>query len=171
VEADPAWADRLRTRLAVGDHDPTRVRVVCADARRLPLPERSYRVVANVPFGITTDLLAHLLDEPDRGPWRADLIVQLEVARKHAATPPTALRTAAWAPWWTFELGARIDRRAFRPEPAVDAAVLIVRRRQPAILPTRLAPRLRDALRPAWTAPPAPPATTRPSRGSRRRRG
>jgi 23S rRNA (adenine-N6)-dimethyltransferase len=179
VEADPVWADRLHRRLAVAVPDPGRVRVVCADARRWPLPDRPYRVVANIPFGSTTEILAHLLDDPRRGPVRADLIVQREVARKHAATPPTALRTAAWAPWWEFELGTPIGREAFRPRPAVDAAMLVIRRRDPPILPSRLAAGLREALRPAWEAPgdatgeatAGETAVTRPSRGTRRRRG
>ena len=46
----------------------------------------------------------------------------LEVARKHASTPPVALRTAAWAPWWRFEAGLIVKRNAFRPRPAVDGA-------------------------------------------------
>jgi len=167
VEADPVWADRLRRRLAAEVPDAARVRVVAGDVRHVRLPERPYRVVGNVPFGGTTDLLAHLLDDPARGPVRADLIVQYEVARKHAMTPPTALRTAAWAPWWEFELGARIGRDSFRPRPGVDAAVLVVRKREPAILPPHLAGELREALRPVWGAA----VVRRPSRDTRRRRG
>jgi 23S rRNA (adenine-N6)-dimethyltransferase len=124
-------------------------------------------VVSNLPFGITTDVLGRLLDDPPRGPVRADLIVQYDVARKHVATPPNALRTAAWAPWWTFDLGPRIGRDAFRPRPGVDAAVLIVRRRETPILPTRLASQFREAVRPLWEDG----TITPPSRGSRRRRG
>ena len=91
-----------------------------------------------------------LLDDPSRGPDRADLIVQADVARKHAASPPVALRTAAWSPWWEFELGAVIRRQSFRPQPSVDAAVLTIRKRSPAILPERLAPTFVERLRPAW---------------------
>jgi 23S rRNA (adenine-N6)-dimethyltransferase len=109
-----------------------------------------YRVVANPPFGLTTEILSMLLDDPDRGPDRADLILQREVAVKHSQTPATSLRTAAWAPWWEFDLGPVIDRDAFRPRPSVDAAVLRIHRRRPALFPGWLAPRLRDALRPVW---------------------
>ena len=47
-----------------------------------------FRVMGSLPFGATTALLRHLFDEPDGGLRRADLIVQWEVARKRAATPP-----------------------------------------------------------------------------------
>lgn len=114
------------------------------------LPRERYRVVANPPFGLTTASLVKLLDQPDRGPARADLIVQKEVARKLARQPPASLRAAAWAPWWEFSDGQVIDRSTFRPRPAVDAAVLTVIRREPPALPTWLGPQLRELLRPAW---------------------
>ena len=149
VEPDPVWAARLRDRLhAVGSGEG--VRVIETDVRRLALPHEPYRVVANPPFGITTELLALLLDRPRRGPVRADLVLQAEVARRHASTPPVALRTAGWAPWWEFELGEAIGRDSFRPRPSVDAAVLTIRKRRPAILPERLAPTFVDRLRDDW---------------------
>jgi 23S rRNA (adenine-N6)-dimethyltransferase len=149
VEPDVVWAQRLQDA-ADGAGYGESVRVVRCEFQELRLPRRPFRVVANPPFSLTTDLMAHLFDRPVSGPTRADLIVQLEVASKYATIPPTSLRSSAWAPWWQFEMGPRIDRRAFRPRPSVDAAVLSVRRRDPAILPEWLAPRLRDLLRPAW---------------------
>lgn len=149
IEADPAWARHLRS--AVVDRTATgRVRVLRLDARRLRAPLEPYRVVANLPFGATTDILARLLDRPELGPDRADVIVQFEVARKLARQPPSTLRAAAWAPWWELELGRRIGRDSFRPRPSVDAAVLTVRRRDPPVLPLELAPDLREALRGPW---------------------
>jgi 23S rRNA (adenine-N6)-dimethyltransferase len=102
---------------------------------------------------LTTALFARLFDNPAAGPLRADLLIQYEVARKRAATPPTTLRSASWAPWWTFQLGPVVPRTAFRPVPRVDAALLVVRRRYPPVLPEWLAPQLRELLRPAWNPP------------------
>ncbi|HSL74666.1 MAG TPA: rRNA adenine N-6-methyltransferase family protein [Ilumatobacteraceae bacterium] len=151
VETDPHWADQLeRSVRGLG------VRTIRTDLRSLRLPTVPYVAVGNLPFGLTTDVLALLLDRPERGPLRADLIVQREVARKHAASPPTTLRTASWAPWWEFAMGMTIDRRAFRPVPGVDAAALSVHRRDPAVLPAELAPRFRETLRAAWSQAHAP---------------
>jgi 23S rRNA (adenine-N6)-dimethyltransferase len=150
VERDPVWSERLRQIVETrGAHGTSRV--IEADLRRLRLPPTPFRVVANPPFGLTTEILTRLLDAPDRGPDRIDLIVQLEVAVKHSRRPPASLRTAAWAPWWEFHLGPTIDRGAFRPRPRVDAAALTIVRRNPPVLPTWLAPRLRELLRPTWT--------------------
>ena len=149
VERDPVWSKRLRQSLVSGVHASSRV--IETDLRRLRLPRTPFRVVANPPFGLTTEILTRLLDAPDEGPDRIDLIVQREVAVKHSRLPPASLRTAAWSPWWEFHLGQVIDRRAFRPRPRVDAAVLTIVRRQSPVLPTWLAPQLRELLRPAWT--------------------
>lgn len=150
VEQDPVWSQVLRERLAQRG-TLAEARVIETDLRRLRPPRTPFRVVANPPFGSTTDILARFLDEPDRGPERMDLIVQREVAAKHAHRPPASLRTAAWAPWWEFRLGPTIERSAFRPRPSVDAAVLTIVRRDPAVLPAWLAPRMRELLRPAWS--------------------
>jgi 23S rRNA (adenine-N6)-dimethyltransferase len=76
VERDPALADRLRARFATWPA----VTVVEADVLTTPLPSEPFRVVANIPFGITTKILRRLLEDGGRL-VRADVIVQAEVAR------------------------------------------------------------------------------------------
>lgn len=152
VERDPVWAERLAELLGQSGLE-RRVRIVRADLRRLRFPSEPFRVVANPPFGLTTELLRLLLDDPAGSHLtRADLILQAEVARKHAAEPAVALTTAGWAPWWRFSLGPIIPASAFRPRPAVDAAVLTILRRDPPVLPARLAPGFAEVLRSTWQA-------------------
>ena len=136
MELDPVLAVRLVERFARDDH----VFVVQADALRFPLPAEPFRVVANVPFNRTTAILRRLLDEPTVGFRGADLVVQLEVARKRARNSGTLLGVS-WAPWFEFSLGRRLPSSAFRPAPRVDAAVVRVRRRPMPLLP----PAERDA--------------------------
>jgi 23S rRNA (adenine-N6)-dimethyltransferase len=152
IEADEAWASQLHHRLeqaGLGEE----VRVVHGDFRSTPLPDSAYRVISSPPFGLTTQLFEHLFDRPASGPWRADLLLQYEVARKRVGSPPGTLRSAAWAPWWEFELGPVVPATAFRPAPSVDAALLTVRRREHPVLPEWLAPQLRELLRSGWHPP------------------
>ena len=151
IELDRDWAARLERRFA---RDP-RVRVVVGDALAAPLPAEPFRVVANVPFARTTAILHRLLDDPRRALVRADLVLQWEVARKRAGTPRSLL-SAAWAPWWTFRLGSRIPRSAFRPVPAVDAATLVVERRGEPLLPPDAAPAFASFVRGLYTGTLAP---------------
>ncbi|MEZ5376108.1 MAG: rRNA adenine N(6)-methyltransferase family protein [Acidimicrobiales bacterium] len=153
VERDPAWADRLASDALAARLDD-RIRVIRSDLRRLRFPREPFRVVANPPFNLTTDVLKLLLDDPSsRSATRVDLVLQREVVMKHASQPPKALTTACWSPWWEFSAGRRIPAAAFRPRPSIDAAVLTIRRRDPPVLPIWLAPRFEDLLRSSWQPP------------------
>ena len=170
VEIDPAMAGRLRRRLeqAAPRTGPGRVRLVCGDFARLALPETPFRVVSSVPYGRTTDVLHHLLDDPSLPLERADLIVQWEVARKRAAVPPTTLNSTAWAPWWEFRLGPRVPAHAFRPVPSVDSGVLLVSRRPEPLLPPSMASGFAAFIQEQWPFP-AGSGSGKPGRSKRRR--
>ena len=129
VERDPALAARLRAKFGTWPS----VTVVEADVLKAPLPTEPFCVVANIPFGITTKILRRLLDS-ESGLTRADVIVQAEVARKRGTGGRGTLLNACWEPWFEFGTGARIPAVAFRPRPRVDAAILIVVRRDPPLL-------------------------------------
>lgn len=148
LERDPRWAEQLRRE--VRRQGLGRVSVVCCDARHYQMPRRPFRALGSLPFGATTALLRHLLDDRRSGLRRADLIVQWEVARKRAATPPTTMLSTVWAPWWSFALGRRIPAGSFRPVPSVDAGVLHVVRREPPLLPDRMADAYATFVRQHW---------------------
>jgi 23S rRNA (adenine-N6)-dimethyltransferase len=133
IERDPALAARLRARFGTWPS----VTVAEADVLTAPLPREPFHVVANIPFGITTKILRRLLDAPGPdagGLTRADLIVQAEVARKRGTGGRGTLLNACWEPWFEFGTGARIPAAAFRPRPRVDAAILLIVRRDPPLL-------------------------------------
>jgi 23S rRNA (adenine-N6)-dimethyltransferase len=151
VEVDRAWADRLRHTYSAAHRGGRGVRVICADFVAMPLPAGPFRVVACLPFASTTAILSRLLGGEARDQLqRADLIVQWEVARKRSAVPASTLRSTAWAPWWEFSLGRRIAAKEFRPVPNVDGGVLVVTKRDPALLPPAMAPRYEAFVRANW---------------------
>jgi len=114
VEPHPERVRRLRERFAGAP-----VAVVAADATGLRLPGRPFRVVASPPYRISSALLRILL-APGSRLVRADLVLQRAVVRRFAA--------GRWARW-ELAAGRPLPRRAFRPPPQVDSAVLVVRRR------------------------------------------
>ena len=134
VELDPELVRSLARRFAGRPN----VVVLHADARDAPLPANQYRVVANLAFGVTSAVLRRLLDVPACGLQRADLVVQWQVARERVRVgdgPPTDLVGVRWGPWWEFRRGRRLPAGSFRPRPSVDAALLVVERRDPSLLP------------------------------------
>lgn len=135
VELDQRWVTDLRRRFGSSPH----VEVVHADVLQVALPTAPFRVVANPPFGVTTSLLRRLLsgDVPLRD---ATVLLQLETARRLAGSPASGRFSLTWAPWFELRVCHQVDRRAFRPVPATDAAILTVRRRGvPWLSPARYA--------------------------------
>ncbi|MBS2549953.1 23S ribosomal RNA methyltransferase Erm [Catenulispora sp. NL8] len=134
LELDPRRVRRLQTRFGdavgagAGAGVGVDVDVVRADVLRHRFPATPHTIVGNVPFHLTTAIIRKLLSE--RG-WTASvLIVQWEVARRRAGVGGASMLTAAWWPWYEFELVRRIPAAAFRPVPSVDAGLLMMMRRR-----------------------------------------
>ena len=121
VELHPARARHLRGRFAGRP-----VTVVQADALSLRLPRHPFRVVASPPYAITGPLLRRLL-APSSRLTAADLVLQRAVVRRYAGG--RAAGPGGWRRRWRLRAGRPLPRRAFRPSPRVDSAVLVVRRR------------------------------------------
>jgi len=118
VELNPRRAGVLRERFPG-------ITVVQGDATSIRLPGRPFRVVANPPYGISSELLRTLLARGSRL-VAADLVLQRAVVSKYAADP---------ARRFSLTVGLTLPRRAFRPPPRVDSAVLVIRRRSRRPLP------------------------------------
>ena len=149
--------DRFEAAVAAGVADPSApgaLTLVEGDALDQDLPNLvppPFRVVANLPYHITSPILHRLLGEPPR-PDRLVLMVQREVAERIAAPPG---RMSYLSVFVQYHAAVRIARRV-RP-----------RRSNP----PRASPRLSSSWNPTDPAPgrwgPWPPRT--PSGGSSRR--
>jgi len=118
VELHPLRAQRLRDRFKT---DP--VRVVEADVRSLRLPRQPFRVVANPPYHVTSELLRLLLG---RGSAlvAADLLLQRAAVRNLVA----GRGPHQWRRHWSMAGGLSLPRSAFTRPPTVDSRVLVIRR-------------------------------------------
>jgi 16S rRNA (adenine1518-N6/adenine1519-N6)-dimethyltransferase len=129
VELDPRLADYLRRELGAVD----RFELIEADALtfhpREAFPGQSFKLVANIPYHITSPLL-HAFLEGERPPDLTVLLVQLEVAERVSAAPGAMSYLSVFVQNVTSaEIVARVPAAAFEPAPAVDSAVLRLRRR------------------------------------------
>jgi 23S rRNA (adenine-N6)-dimethyltransferase len=124
VEKDERLSGPLRRRLA------GRPNVAChhADFLAFQLPSIAYRVVSNVPYGITAAVVRKLLHAA-RPPDEAMLIVQREAAEKFAGTPRETLFSLLHKPWFEIGVAGAVARRDFAPPPRVRSALLRIQRR------------------------------------------
>ena len=136
VELDDRLAEYLRREL----YSVPAFELIEADALSLHprelFPGEPMKVVANIPYHITSPLL-HAFLEGDRPPELAVLLIQLEVAERVAAPPGGMSYLSVFVQnVATAEIVARVPAAAFEPAPEVDSAILRLRRRErPAIPP------------------------------------
>ncbi len=98
------------------------------------IPNTSYKVIANLPYYITSAVIRHLL-ESEPPPELLVLTVQREVAERMVAAPPEMSLLALGVQFYcTGQIVGRIPAGAFYPVPKVDSAVVrLVRRSEPAV--------------------------------------
>lgn len=134
VELDKRLAARLHDELPDAP-----LRIVQRDVLRAPPEEllelagagaeRPYKLVANLPYAITAPVLRHFL-EARRPPELSVLLVQWEVAQRITAAPGDLSVLAHSVQLYAEpEIVARVPAASFFPAPAVDSAVLRLRRR------------------------------------------
>ncbi|MFM7173296.1 MAG: 16S rRNA (adenine(1518)-N(6)/adenine(1519)-N(6))-dimethyltransferase RsmA [Caldilinea sp.] len=142
VELDRRLIEPLQQQFA----DQPQVAVVCGDILELSpeallahsCPSRQarspYKVVANLPYYITSAVLRHLLEAAEP-PALAVLMVQWEVAQRICAAPGDLSLLAVSVQYYAEpSLVARVPASAFHPRPKVDSAIVRLQvRPQPAV--------------------------------------
>ncbi len=84
----------------------------------------SYKLVANIPYNITSKILETFLTSKTP-PTRMVLMVQLEVADRIAAAPPDmSLLSVVCQAYADVKKVFNVSRTAFKPSPNVDSAVV-----------------------------------------------
>ena len=113
---------------------PGRLRLIEGDAldqdlARLVWPP--YRVIANLPYHITSPILHRLLGKSPR-PERMVLMVQWEVAQRLSAPPGRMSYLSVFVQYHAaVRIAVRVPAAAFEPAPAVDSALIVVEPHRP----------------------------------------
>jgi 16S rRNA (adenine1518-N6/adenine1519-N6)-dimethyltransferase len=135
IEIDAHLVGYLRREL----DDATGLTLLEADALAVDpdalFAGHAYKLVANIPYHITSPLL-HLFLGADHAPDVAVLLVQAEVAARVAAPPGEMSYLSAFVQDLAeAEVVATVPAAAFEPEPEVDSAVLRLVRRPTSVVP------------------------------------
>ncbi len=106
--------------------------ILSFDLSTLPL---NYKVVANVPYYITSKIV-QLLSETGNPPSLSVLLVQKEVAERLAASPgDMSVLSVAAQVFHEIKLGPLVPAEYFTPPPKVDSQVVILTRRSEPLVP------------------------------------
>ncbi len=124
VELDKTLAQKLpaREKLQIVQAD-----ILKFDLTKLPL---GYKVVANIPYYLTSNLL-RVLAESANPPSLMVLLVQKEVAERIAAQPgQMSVLAISVQLYYRPQLGKVVPAELFTPPPKVDSQVVILKRRE-----------------------------------------
>ncbi len=98
--------------------------IIHANALQTPLPSSPYKIVANIPYHITSPLVRHAYLESSVPPTSMTLLIQREVAEKICDEEHAGILTIIVKLFGTPTLICKVPPGAFIPPPAVDSAVL-----------------------------------------------
>ena len=132
VECDNYLAEKLKQELGA------RISIINSDFLTVPLPGQPFKVIGNIPFSITTEILRKLVETPTP-PIDAWLVVQQELAYRFCGFPYSneTLWSLKLKPFWHVEIVDRLKRTDFDPPPSVDAVLLWLSYRGQRLLTTK----------------------------------
>jgi 16S rRNA (adenine1518-N6/adenine1519-N6)-dimethyltransferase len=126
VEVDDQLASGLPGQVAADNLEIIRQDILKFDLTTLPV---GYKVVANIPYYLTSSLL-RILSESANPPVLVVLLVQKEVAERLAAGPgQMSLLSVSVQLYYEPVLGPIVAAELFLPPPKVDSQVVILKRR------------------------------------------
>ncbi len=126
VEFDKSLATALPAQVPAPNLTIVHQDIMKFDLTSLPL---GYKVVANIPYYLTSNLIRNL-SESSNPPAVAVLLVQQEVAQRVTAKPGAmSLLSVSAQFYWEADLGRKVPANLFTPPPKVDSQILILKRR------------------------------------------
>ncbi|KKQ53374.1 MAG: rRNA (Adenine-N(6)-)-methyltransferase [Candidatus Woesebacteria bacterium GW2011_GWA1_39_21b] len=105
------------------------------DFLKYKLPGYPFKVFANTPFVIISDVIRKLTD--DKNFQQGYLIVQKEAAKKFIGKPQDSrnqMISVLLYPWFEIRVYWEFERRDFIPKPSVDCVMIDVKRRDKPLL-------------------------------------
>lgn len=118
----PLMKNFLKSHSTISPFD--HLTIIHGNALHIPLPEKRHKIVANIPYHITSPLLRHAYLESPTVPTTMTLLIQREVAEKICDEKHAGILTIMVKLFGTPKMICVVPPEAFIPPPAVDSAVL-----------------------------------------------
>lgn len=126
VELDKELAKNLSGQIKSDNLSVYNQNILRFDLTKLPA---DYKVVANIPYYLTSNLV-RVLSETSNPPFSVTILVQKEVAQRLAAEPGNmSLLSVTAQMYFVPTAGLVIKRDLFEPPPKVDSQIINLKRR------------------------------------------
>ena len=131
IEVDRFLANKLANEFSGS------VEVLAGDFLTFDLPRYEFKVVGNLPYAITTEIIRKLVfaNTPPIDSW---LVLQKELAYRFCGAPyqSESLWSLRLKPSFHIEVIDRLDRKDFHPIPSVDSVFVRISKRTRSLLTT-----------------------------------
>jgi len=131
VELDNKLAEILKNRLdelGIKNVEIVNQDILKSESQKSIKSLKSYKVVANLPYNITSRFLRKFLEEIENKPTMMVLMLQKEVAERIIAKPGQMSLLAVSVQFYTeARIVGNAPKEAFWPEPKVDSAIIQLR--------------------------------------------
>jgi 16S rRNA (adenine1518-N6/adenine1519-N6)-dimethyltransferase len=132
VEFDGRLALELPNRVPAINLEVVTQDILSYDFTSLPV---DYKVVANIPYYLTSNLIRVISETPNQ-PVAAVILIQKEVAERVAAKPGSMSILSVTAQYyWDVSLSIVVQSDLFTPPPKVDSQILVLKRRAQPLFP------------------------------------
>lgn len=126
IENDVALSQHLRKKFI----HALNVQVVRCDYRNFVVPKVPFKVVSNIPFGITSDIFSSLMFENVEYFIGGSIILQSEPAKKLFSSKVYNPLTVLYHTYYDLKFLYEINPESFLPPPTVKSALLRIERKQ-----------------------------------------
>ena len=126
IENDTALVEHLRKLFS----DARNVQVVGCDFRNFAVPKFPFKVVSNIPYGITSDIFKILMFESLENFLGGSIVLQLEPTQKLFSRKIYNPYTVFYHTFFDLKLVYEVGPESFLPPPTVKSALLRIERKQ-----------------------------------------
>lgn len=126
IENDGRLVSELRSKFKFNNT----VLVVGIDFRQFLMPKKCFKVVSNIPYGITSDIVKKLMFNSLEYFIQGCLVMQLEPARKLVRKQSHNPYVVFYRTFYKLELICEISPDSFMPPPKVKSALLSISKKK-----------------------------------------
>ena len=126
IENDTALVEHLRKLFS----DARNVQVVGCDFRNFAVPKFPFKVVSNIPYGITSDIFKILMFENLENFLGGSIVLQFEPTQKLFSRKLYNPYTVFYHTFFDLKLVYEVGPESFLPPPTVKSALLDIKRKQ-----------------------------------------